>query len=68
MGSSGPMLFASALDVVASPSKKYVVEKLDEELFNKSKASEVDVVQSWLMTLKKFKAERRMKKKEDDEE
>ena len=53
---------SSALDVVASPSKKYVVEKLDEELFNKSKASEVDVVQSWLMTLKKFKAERRMNK------
>ena len=53
---------SSALDVVASPSKKHVVEKLDEELFNKSKALEVDVVQSWLMTLKKFKAERRMNK------
>ena len=59
---------SSALDVVASPSKKHVVEKLDEELFNKSKALEVDVVQSWLMTLKKFKAERRMKKKYGDDD
>ena len=31
---------------------------LDEELFNKSKALDVDVVQNWKRTLEKFKSAR----------
>ena len=48
---------SSLVDVSSSPSKE-IVKMLDEELFNKSKALDVDVVQNWKRTLEKFKSAR----------
>ena len=49
------------LDAVAAPSMQ-IVQKLDEELFNKSKVSDVDVLQTWRKTLETYKAGKGAKK------
>ena len=48
---------SSLVDMSSSPSKE-IVKMLDEELFNKSKTLDVDVVQNWKRTLEKFKSAR----------